>query len=1012
MQELHVFPYQWKEIATQKINGIIDNKQKVHCWCLDRQSNPLLIKFNYHASVYMKFPVKIGMTTINWHTNNYQKMLAVFEEMRKQFIHQVDGTIQRKDFYYYYKGEGYTRPVMKLDFLNTTHMREFVEAFKDGVMYGNQKLFMSFFEDDEDVISKFLVQAKITRSTWILLKVKPEHPNNKITDKPEYISSVKTIRKLEDVIGTDQVKQLVLNPTIVSFDIETYSHNEKCFPDRNDIRDKFFMVCLVWTRLGTGQKMDKSNSITIGIVYPDCLISKNCDRMIICEDEEDMIVKFCQTLKLLDPVIVTGYNISGFDFNYIYTRLSTYTKLDIPQCGMVYDGIDPTYDTIYKDSSWSSSASKRVNVKIFKMEGRIVFDLCHYTTRELNEISNKLDAVSKKYIGAGKDPVTPIFMFQTFGNLVKIRQQSIKDEQRYDRLLQDMRKVLHYCGVDCFRVIELIDYFGVWFQLQAMSNVNNTELEVIYSGGTGRRYNSLVYSRGKQRNYVMNKFDLPYTKSKGAFVFPVKVGLHDELIVFDFKSLYPTIIQAHNSGPDTLASKAPNKQDEHKYIKVEVSETEVHHFIKPEYKPGILPDIMKELLDARDQTRKEMRSIEDPVTRMIYDKRQLALKISANSIYGATGSSFAKYGCPPVAASVTALGRMYIQSVADCITEEFKGEVIFGDTDSFAVCTYPKNDPDLMFQEAQDICDRMNGTANKPGLFPPPMMMELEYVVKMLSLKKKNYIYAIYDSNPNSPTYGQLKTTPDGKIELHMKGAAPVRREVCEWVKQQFYEHCQYIFSTDSPNLIAAINMLMVQINRLLDGKIEPEDLVMINNMGSNYKSNTAKLYVFGERMAEKGTPIEVGEAIRYLIVDTHNKEDKLGHKMMTINDYYENLGLHEIDIKYYLETAMKRISKLVRIAYDPEYHIKWESPHTTKVYDLDRFTEYVSDNMTRIRHKDDILDKDARLQEIEQIIKLITSPGYVYASSKPVKVKVTNDKNNIEDLEVQDDTPTYVGVL
>ena len=83
-------------------------------------------------------------------------------------------------------------------------------------------------------------------------------------------------------------------------------------------------------------------------------------------------------------------------------------------------------------------------------------------------------------------------------------------------------------------------------------------------------------------------------------------------------------------------------------------------FVKPEVREGLLPMILKNLLEARGRAKKELKIEKCPFKKKVLDGRQLALKISANSVYGFTGAQVGKLPCLPISGSVTAFGRMMI----------------------------------------------------------------------------------------------------------------------------------------------------------------------------------------------------------------------------------------------------------------------------------------------------------------------------------------------------------------
>merc|ERR1719221_2249130 len=95
------------------------------------------------------------------------------------------------------------------------------------------------------------------------------------------------------------------------------------------------------------------------------------------------------------------------------------------------------------------------------------------------------------------------------------------------------------------------------------------------------------------------------------------------------------------------------------------------HFVKSEKRRGLLPMILEELLAARKRAKKAMAEAEDPLTKSVLNGRQLALKISANSVYGFTGATSGILPCLEISSSVTAFGRTMIDHTKSLVEAEF-----------------------------------------------------------------------------------------------------------------------------------------------------------------------------------------------------------------------------------------------------------------------------------------------------------------------------------------------------
>uniref|UniRef100_A0A1I7SJG5 DNA polymerase delta catalytic subunit n=1 Tax=Bursaphelenchus xylophilus TaxID=6326 RepID=A0A1I7SJG5_BURXY len=153
---------------------------------------------------------------------------------------------------------------------------------------------------------------------------------------------------------------------------------------------------------------------------------------------------------------------------------------------------------------------------------------------------------------------------------------------------------------------------------------------------------------------------------KGATVLdPIEGFYNQPIATLDFASLYPSIMIAHNLCYSTLIQKpipADFKIDED-YI---VSPTN-NMFVTKKQCKGLLPMILEDLLGARKKAKKDLKEATDPLKKMVLNGRQLALKISANSVYGFTGATNGKLPCVEISQSVTSFGRQMIDTTKDAV---------------------------------------------------------------------------------------------------------------------------------------------------------------------------------------------------------------------------------------------------------------------------------------------------------------------------------------------------------
>lgn len=313
--------------------------------------------------------------------------------------------------------------------------------------------------------------------------------------------------------------------------------------------------------------------------------------------------------------------------------------------------------------------------------------------------------------------------------------------------------------------------------------VNYTEMARV----TGVPFNYLL-SRGQQVKFISQLFRkaleqqlvIPNLRSEGtdeqyegATVIEPTRGYYDvPIATLDFASLYPSIMQAHNLCYTTLLNK--NAVDKLGFKKDEdyIVTPNGDLFCTAKIRKGLLTQILEELLGARKRARKELAQEKDPFKKAVLNGRQLALKISANSVYGITGATVGKLPCLAIASSTTSYGRQMIEKTRDEVQKRYTiangyshdAEVIYGDTDSVMVKFGP-NDLAKAMELGEEAANYVSSK------FIKPIKLEFEKVYfPYLLINKKRYA-GLYWTNPNKWD------------KMDSKGIETVRRDNCRLVQ-------------------------------------------------------------------------------------------------------------------------------------------------------------------------------------------------------------------------------------
>lgn len=452
---------------------------------------------------------------------------------------------------------------------------------------------------------------------------------------------------------------------------------------------------------------------------------------------------------------MTGYNIVNFDLDYLKARGE---KLRLQEFGQ-FTRIKGKKMS-FKESKFSSAQTGSRESKEWFIEGRIIFDVYQVIQRDYKLSSYTLNNVSSHFLKQQKEDV--------HHSMITVLHNGSAD---------DRRRLAVYCCKDAYLPQKLINTLMSLINYVEMARVTGVPFSFLLTRGQGIKVISQILRKARDMNLL-----IPTTRPQGdgdgfvgAKVIDPVVGFYEEpIFTVDFSSLYPSIMQAHNLCYTTLLGR-----DQSTALLVEGKDYELtpngDRFVTASTKRGILPLILDSLLSARGRAKKLMFEAEkngDTFKEKVFNGRQLALKVSANSVYGFTGQSVGALPCLEISGSVTSYGREMIIKTRDIIQEHyttangyaFNAEVIYGDTDSVMVRTGLKT-----VEEA--IVIGKEAAALVTSHFPKPIKLEFEKVYyPWLLMSKKKYA-------------GLFWTKAEKYDKLDCKGIESVRRDNCGIVR-------------------------------------------------------------------------------------------------------------------------------------------------------------------------------------------------------------------------------------
>jgi DNA polymerase I len=241
---------------------------------------------------------------------------------------------------------------------------------------------------------------------------------------------------------------------------------------------------------------------------------------------------------------------------------------------------------------------------------------------------------------------------------------------------QQKRETLKQFSLNNARKIQGSAKLLLDFAMQ-LSSLVSLPLDHVMTAAVGFRVEwFLIKQTRKIGELIPRRVEQPYRSYVGGLVLKPKPGLHDNIAVLDFKSMYPNIMIRYNLSPDTYIAPDEPEPPGGVYEAPEVK----HPFRKAP--PGFYKEALTYLIEVRNKIRLEMKTLKpSTVEYSILDARQKAVKIITNAAYGYAGWVGARWYIKPVAEAASAWGRQTILS-ATHLAEDKGLTIIYGDTDS------------------------------------------------------------------------------------------------------------------------------------------------------------------------------------------------------------------------------------------------------------------------------------------------------------------------------------------
>jgi len=598
--------------------------------------------------------------------------------------------------------------------------------------------------DSIQYVLRFMVDTKLAGMSWVEVPTK----SYKLINENERQSNCQIEAEVSyrDLIAHkpegEWSKMAPLR--ILSFDIEC-AGRKGIFPEPNS--DPVIQIANVVTRYGEKKPFVRN----VFCLDTTSLIVNT--QIFEFAKEEKMLMAWRDFLEKVDPDIIIGYNIANFDFPYLLDRAKHLKVAGFDKWSRL-----PSVHSVAKETNFSSKQMGNRDTKATNTNGRLQLDLLQLVQRDHQLRSYTLNSVCAQFLGEQKEDVHHTMITELFNGTPESR-----------------RRLAVYCLKDAYLPQRLLDKLSCLENYTEMARVTGVPFNFLLSRGQQVKFVSQLFRKALEQKLVIPNFrtDSSGEQYEGATVIEPTRGYYDvPIATLDFASLYPSIIQAHNLCYTTLLNKASVEKLGLKKDEDYIVTPNGDMFCTAKLRKGLLAQILEELLTARKQAKRELAVETDPFKKAVLNGRQLALKISANSVYGLTGATVGKLPCLEIASSTTSYGRQMIEKTKEEVEAKYTlangyshdAQVIYGDTDSVMVKFGTKDLAEAMKlgeEAAQYVSSK----------FIKPIKLEFEKVYfPYLLINKKRYA-------------GLYWTNPDKYDKMDTKGIETVRRDNCRLVQ-------------------------------------------------------------------------------------------------------------------------------------------------------------------------------------------------------------------------------------
>ena len=598
----------------------------------------------------------------------------------------------------------------------------------------------------------------------------------------------------------------------------------------------------------------------------------------IFPDEKSLLEHFRQEIIIIDPDIITGWNVIDFDLAFLRKKFEQY-KIPFQMARRNWDC------TLRIESSFMKESTA-------EFPGRQVLDGINLLKINFIRLDDyKLGTAAAEFLGEGK----------LIGN-------GNKGKDIEDAYKHNLQKLIDYNLKDTELVLGILKKTNVIDIMINRTMLTGMSLERVR--GSVASFDSLYLRELHHAAHVASssKYTAKEEQIGGGYVMQSQPGIYENIIVLDFKSLYPSIMRTFCIDPlgheqACLAQSAKEKKIKEKNKKPNIKNNEdaAHRSDKniifaPNDAPfmndknAILPSIIRRLWSARDEAKKRKDAFASQ-----------AIKTLMNSFFGVLANPGCRFFSMDVANAITSFGRHLIQLSMRKI-EEMGHVVIYGDTDSIFVNANCNN-----YADAERISKEIERSIN---VFYAQHIREEYHCISAMELEvDKIFLHFLMPKVRGSEEgakkrYAGIVLDNNGHENLDVTGLEIVRRDWTDLAKKFQMELLQLVFKKEDP-----VSFVKELIQQLRDGKLDDQLVYRkaIRKELEGYTKTTPPHVKAARKLEENGVAL-TSTLIEYVMTTDGPEPLQLMNKKT------------KIDYEYYIEKQLKPIGDGILFFFDTTF--------------------------------------------------------------------------------------------